>query len=298
MRRAKRWIGGTLALGIVAIVGLVAYGLHEATAMPIMRQAEVNLKGLAPGQAPFRIALLSDIHIGNRAMSSARLEAIVAEVNRMSPDLVVITGDFVNGASGRLDSDPAQLTAPLSQLRAGSGVLATMGNHEHWTDPEAVAEALTNAGITVLANQPVVRGPVTILGIDDDYSGHADIAATLSRMPADAVQPLVAMSHSPDIAERLPDDVGLLLAGHTHCGQVVLPVIGGLAPVFGKLIGDRHYYQTRFRCGVVRERRTTTIVTAGVGSGAIPLRIGASPDWWLVTVRPASPGGNAGYPPI
>lgn len=293
MRRAARVVLWSVVLLAAGLAALVWTGLREAVSDPIRRETAITLPGMPDGAVPYRIALLSDIHIGNRAMQPERLERIVGQINAARPDLVVIVGDFVNGHAGKLDSDPRQLTGPLSRLRARDGVVATLGNHEYWTDPDAVRRALEAAGVQVLANQPLQRGPVMLLGLDDRYTHRADIPATLAQVPQASNLPLVAINHSPDLAPQLPAGVTLLLAGHTHCGQAVLPGIGALAPLFGKLVGDRHYYLARYECGIVREGPRTTIVTGGLGSGSIPMRIGAPPDWWLVslTAPRASPPG-------
>lgn len=269
----------------LAFALLIATGLAEAMAAPTERTAEVVLPGLDRAAPPYRIALLSDIHFGNRTMQPARLARIVSAVNAVQPDLIVIAGDFVNGHDRRSTTELHEMIAPLSALKARDGVIATLGNHDHWTDPGAVSAALADSGIAVLSNTAVRRGPLAIVALDDGYSGQADIAPALAAARELGGVP-VAVTHSPDIAPELPLAIGLVLAGHTHCGQIVLPLIGSLAPLFGKLVGDRHYFNPRYRCGVVRDPGRVVVVTAGLGSGSIPLRINAPPDWWLVTIRP------------
>lgn len=284
MRFIKRAVITLLCLILIGAAAAVAKGLQEAKATPVVRLTTVKLAGTTNGDR-IRIALLSDIHIGSRTMPPERLNRIVEQVNQAKPDLVVIVGDFVNGSDGVLASNPSDLVSPLSRLQAPLGVVATMGNHDHWTAPEQVRQALEQASITVLSNQSKTFGPVDIVGIDDGYSGHDDIDAATAQLSPAPNRPVIAISHSPDLAPRLPGNVRLLLAGHTHCGQMVLPVVGALAPIFGKIVGDRHYYDARYRCGRVNEPERTIIVTAGLGSGAIPLRLGAPPDWWLVTIE-------------
>lgn len=279
MRRAVRIAAGLAALAVLLAAGLVAYGLVAASSDPIRRDAEIIVPSFAQGQAPFRVALLSDIHFGNRAMPRQRLERIVAAINAAQPNLVVIAGDFVNGRRGRLETNPADLIAPLAQLQASHGVIATLGNHDHWTDPARIRAALVRAGITVLANQAAQRGPLVVLGLDDAHTHHDDIAATLASGRGMVGLPVV-VTHSPDSVPRLPPQVGAVLAGHTHCGQVVLPLIGSLAPLV-----RRHVYNTRYSCGLLHDPQRTVIVTAGLGSGSVPVRIGAPPDWWLVSFR-------------
>ena len=275
MKRA----GVLAALLIAALGAALLFGYFEAVSDPVERQADLAVPGIAPGTGPYRVALLSDIHFGNHAMGPARLTRIVTQINAATPDLIVIVGDFVNGKHRQPDTDPRGLVAPLAKLRARDGVLAVLGNHDHWTDAAAVRTALAAAGIEVLSNQVAARGPLVLLGIDDYISGHADVAAVIAaaRGRSGAV---VALSHSPDIVPELPGEVSLVLAGHTHCGQIVLPLIGALAPVSGG-----HFYDPLYECGLIRLNGRTVVVTGGLGSGSVPLRIGAPSDWWLLTLR-------------
>ena len=95
----------------------------------------------------------------------------------------------------------------------------------------------------------------------------------------------VLLTHSPSIVTGLPAGFPLVLAGHTHCGQVVLPWVGPLLN-HSPRAQWRRLYDPRYRCGLDRDRGRLTIVTAGVGSGTMPVRLGAVPDWWLVTLHP------------
>jgi predicted MPP superfamily phosphohydrolase len=217
-------------------------------------------------------------------MDAERLNAIVDSVNRTRPDLVLIAGDFVvghdrAGAAARA----AQLQQPLSRLRAPLGVIAVLGNHDHWTDPGAVQSALVRAGIIVLTNRAVRRGPLAVIGVDDAFSHHDDIAAAISSWKRIGGTPIL-LTHTPDVVQRLGREIPLVMAGHTHCGQVVLPWIG--PPVTRSPLQHwRRLYDPRYRCGVVRDAGRIVIVTAGLGSGTSPIRIGAPPDWWLLKLR-------------
>jgi hypothetical protein len=93
----------------------------------------------------------------------------------------------------------------------------------------------------------------------------------------------LVLTHAPDVALNLPSGLPLVMAGHTHCGQVVLPWIGPLLTRAPKRQW-RPLYDPRYRCGVVRDRGRVVLVTAGLGSGTSPLRLGAPPDWWLIRI--------------
>ena len=273
-----RWVTRFVLAGAVFVLALAAYAFAEARRDPVVRRATLSLPGWPRGARPVRVALLGDIHIGTLAMEPGRLNRIVGQVDALRPDLVLIAGDFIfghdpNGAA-RL-GEP--MVAPLRGLRAPLGVIAVPGNHDHWTGEAVVRAQLRRAGIVMLANQAVRRGPLAVGGLDDAFTGHDDVPATMTalrRLPGARL----IVTHSPDVAARLPADVRLLLAGHTHCGQVVLPFWGPVENV--------SRYEKRYLCGVVREGAHTVVVTAGVGTSGGPFRLNAPPDIWLLTLGP------------
>jgi predicted MPP superfamily phosphohydrolase len=265
-----RWIA---AIVLAAAAALVALGYRNARADPIVRRATIALPDWPAGGPPVTVALLADIHIESATMDARRLDRIVAQVNALHPDLIALAGDFVAGSDEEEAVRAAPLlTAALSRLEAPLGTVAVLGNHDHWTDPARVRAALDRAGILVLDNAAVARGPLAVGGVDDPFTGHARIAPTV-----EAMRRLrgagVLIAHSPDAALGLPSGVHVVLAGHTHCGQIVLPIVG--APV--------EVADPRYRCGLIREPERTVVVTAGLGTTDLPLRFGAPPDVWLVT---------------
>ncbi|MGH6782159.1 MAG: hypothetical protein ACREB5_08650 [Sphingomonadaceae bacterium] len=124
------------------------------------------------------------------------------------------------------------------------------------------------------------RGPLVIGGVDDVFTHHANIAATYRAMDR-LSGPRLIVSHSPDIVPDLPDPVALVLAGHTHCGQIAPP---GIGPIFTASV-----YGRRFACGAIVDRGQRVIVSAGLGTSILPLRFGTRPDLWLITI---GLGGN------
>jgi predicted MPP superfamily phosphohydrolase len=259
----------------LAAVALFAWMHHVARADPIVRRATVHLPDWPNGQAPLRVLLLSDIHIGNAAMDPARLTRIVDQANALKPDLVVIAGDFVHGLDerdGRIYA--AQLVAPLSRLHAPLGVVAVAGNHDYWAAHDSLAPALQRTGVALLANAATRRGPLAIGGIADGNKSHEDVVATmaaLDRLPGVRL----VIGHYPDLSPNLPASVHLMLAGHTHCGQIVLPYYGPLSRIA----------RARYACGWVRDPGRLTLTTAGLGTSLLPLRLGAWPDMWLLTLE-------------
>ncbi|WP_294353065.1 metallophosphoesterase [uncultured Sphingomonas sp.] len=270
-----------LLLTAVIVLGAAAFaaGVWNARVDPVVRTARVGLRDWPAGAAPVRAAVLSDIHIGSIAMDEARLSRIVAQVNALHPDIVLIAGDLINGygAEDALKVE-APLTAALSRLRAPLGVVAVPGNHDHGTSIAAVRAALTRAGVTVLANQALRRGPLAIGGVDDDYSRADNLPATMAGLRSIGGA-AVLLTHSPDLATKLPAAAPFMIAGHTHCGQVRLPVIGPpILPV---------RTHKRYLCGMIDDRGHQVLVTAGLGTSDLPVRWRAPPDLWLLTLGPA-----------
>lgn len=278
MRKALRAIGIVIAFLALVSATVALVGWRNARADPVVRTATIALPHWPAGARPVRVALVSDIHLASAAMDEARLARIMDRIAALHPDLLLIAGDLIEGDAPR---DAIGITAPLgralSHIRPPLGIVAVPGNHDWWTSPVAMAQAVNAAGGTVLVNQAIARGPLALGGADDDYTHHADLPATLRDMRA-LPGARVLLTHSPDLAPRVPGDVTLVLAGHSHCGQVVLPILG--APALPLRTG------TRYACGMVREGARTTIVTAGLGTSQLPLRIGAPADLWMLTLAP------------
>ncbi|MHA6722122.1 metallophosphoesterase [Sphingomonas sp. RS2018] len=265
-----------LVLLVIALVVLAGAAMFaNARADPVVRRADITLPGWPDDTHPVTLALVSDIHIGSPAMDAARLARIVARLNALHPDMVVIAGDFIAGHDPHAAARVApELTAPLSRLRAPLGTIAVLGNHDHWTGATAVLAALRRAGVTVLENAAVRRGPLSVGGIGDRFTGHDRIAPTLAAMRS-LGGARVVLTHGPDLVPDLPRDMRLVLAGHTHCGQGV---------IFGHAVGSQPY-APRYRCGLIREGGRAVVVTAGLGTSVVPLRLNAPPDVWLLTLR-------------
>ena len=244
----------------------------------MVREARVGLPGWPEGQRPLRILLASDLHVQGPDMPPERLARIVGQINALRPDLVLLAGDFSGdrALATRFYSYDEAL-APLSGLRTSLGVVAVLGNHDHWRDAGAAGRALAANGVRLLSNDVLRVGPLALGGLDDDFTGRDDVVGTMERMRAVGGVPIL-LSHSPDPFPELPDGVGLMLAGHTHCGQIRLPLVGAITSE------SRH--GNRYSCGRIDENGRTVIVSAGLGTSVLPFRLGAVPDLWLVEVGP------------
>ncbi|MBW7945064.1 MAG: metallophosphoesterase [Sphingomonadaceae bacterium] len=267
-----------IAAAALFLIGAVAlfWMYRIALADPVIRRAEVVFP-LAEGAAPVRVLLASDIHVAGPDMPPSRLERLVGLMNAERPDLVVLAGDFVSDktvATARYSARAA--TAPLEGLRAPLGVFGVMGNHDYWREDPGFEAALRAAGVAVLTNRSANAGPLTVVGIDDPHTRHADVAEAFRAVPPGAAT--LVFSHSPDVIPSLPETARLVLTGHTHCGQLVWPIIGAIT--YATNTG------ARYACGHIREGARDIFVSAGLGTSILPLRLGAVPDIWLITLHP------------
>ena len=276
-RTKRRWLRWTAILLLLAL-GLLGKGYWNATRDPIVHRATVEVDNWPSGEPPLKILLLSDTHVAGPDMPPERLARIVADLNRLKPDLVLIAGDLVSEkrlATHIYTAD--QVTAPLHGFKARLGTVAALGNHDHWFDPKAIEAGLRKGGIAVLKNEAIARGPLVIGGVDDDFSNHDDVPETFAAMDMLPAKPPILVTHSPDVVPDLPSPVAAVFAGHTHCGQIVLPLYDPVSYV--------SRYGDRFGCGDIDDKGQRVFVGAGLGTSILPLRYGAHPDVWLVTLR-------------
>lgn len=272
MQRRSRVKIVLMIVVVVALVTAVAvgvFGYREAERDPVVRHFAVHDSDWPRGIAPMRILLMSDIHALGPVTGADRLDRIVAEANSLHPDVVVLAGDFVaSGLFAPSSPDIRQAVEPLRALHPRLGSFAVLGNNDR-DHSEETREALRSVGVTLLENDATQLGPLALGGVDTRIRTTARRLLALKGLR-------IIVSHTPDLFPRVRDGIPLMLAGHTHCGQIVLPWIGALA--------TGSAYGTRFLCGVRREGGRTLIVTGGVGTSKLPLRIGAPPDVWLITV--------------
>jgi predicted MPP superfamily phosphohydrolase len=262
---------------------------------------------LAPPRWPtglsLKLAVIADLHACKPWMDVERIQGIVASVNALRPDCVLLLGDYVAGHSIARYSEPVahrDWAETLGGLRAPLGVHAVLGNHDWWEEqcvqarrcgPTKAGLALQNAGITVHENtclRLVKDGsPFWLAGLGDQwafrperwngssyYKGVDDLAGTLAMATDDA--PLVLMVHEPDIFAQVPERVSLTVAGHTHGGQVRLL---GYAPIVPSQYGARYVY------GHIVEEGRNLVVSAGLGCSGIPLRFGSPPEVVLIELH-------------
>jgi predicted MPP superfamily phosphohydrolase len=223
-----RWVAGIGLATVAAGVGGVSYAFAVEPDWLAVERVTVGVPDLSPALAGLRIAHLSDLHWGPYT-GQKEIRAAVERANALSPDLIVLTGDYVLWSADYAVPCARELAA----LQAPLGVFAVPGNHDYWTDIEVVTAQLRAAGVTMLRNSAYWLGvggvPLWLVGIDDVTEQHHDLEAALVDVPSG--EPILLMVHEPDLADdvaRLPHQVLLQLSGHSHGGQVNLPPLGPL----------------------------------------------------------------------
>jgi uncharacterized protein len=209
------------------------------------------------------------------------VERVARAVDREGPDLVALLGDYVDDEAAFAQAvDPAAVAAALARIRAPLGRVAVLGNHDWRTGGEFVRGALRDAGVTVLENEArqlrSARVPLWVAGLADPTERMPDVASALLDVPEEAA--LIVVSHDPDLFPSVPERVALMVSGHTHGGQVDVPLVR--KRVIPSLFGDR------FSAGHVVERGRHLYVTRGVGTSSWPIRFRSRPEVVLLTLRP------------
>jgi len=219
------------------------------------------------------------LHAGSPFITLDKIHQIVETTNAAGPDLILMPGDFViQGVPGGSFMEPEVIAQALKGLRARFGVFATLGNHDWWYNGQRVKKSLENAGVTVLENDSAMierdGAAICVVGIGDKWEGNPDIASALAKVGDGA--PIIALTHNPDIFPSIPARVALTIAGHTHGGQVALPVIG--RPIVPSDFGER------YAAGHIVEGSKHLFVTTGVGTSILPVRFRVPPEISLLTI--------------
>lgn len=268
------------ALGLTAAATGVYAGGIEPKSLTVTRYAP-RLPAW-PADRKLSITAIADLHAGGPDMTLAHVRRVVDIANELQSDLIVLLGDYV--ATYEFSSErmaDAVWSRKLARLSAPLGVHAILGNHDWRVDVAGIRRALTAVGIPVMENEAILLGDAGarfwLAGLGDQwafrlgyrrYRGVDDLPGTLAGITSD--DPVLLMAHEPDIFPRVPQRVALTMAGHTHGGQVRVPLIW---PAFVP-----SEYGARYAYGHVVEDDRHLIVSGGLGTSFIPARLGVPPE--------------------
>jgi hypothetical protein len=242
----------------------------------VRRDRVLRLDGWPAALDGLRVAVVSDLHAGSPQVRPPELRRVARAVASAGADLVLFLGDFVDDdvALGE-EVPPEQAARALAGLEARLGVFGVLGNHDWRYDGDRVARAMEGAGIRILENEAVRLDGFWLAVVGDRASARAQPAAALDGVPDGT--PVIVATHSPDVFPELPDWVSLTLAGHTHGGQVGVPLL--------RARWTPSRFGARYARRVVREGAKTLFVHPGIGTSTVPVRLGAPPEVSVLTLR-------------
>lgn len=287
----RKWGRIIWALLAVAAIACAIDGFWIEPRSLTLTELDVATPSWPVTTAPLRVVLLSDTHADDMHMTPARIRKIAATVNAMHPDAVILAGDYIGGnvLRGRKEFGARPMRSPkeialdedglraLGAFHARYGVFAVMGNHDCWWDCDTVRRIMNEDGIHFLENQAAAihrtDGDVWILGVEDGQTQHPDFPATFAKAPAGSAT--ITVTHNPGLFDWPTNYVPIMLAGHTHGGQVRIPFLG--API----TASRHTNDTYKGWTIIDGR--VLIVTRGVGESGIPVRFDCPPQIMLLT---------------
>jgi hypothetical protein len=272
-------IGILAGLGLFGL-GLIPYGYWVEPYWLEVTRKKIAIRGLDPSMDGFTILQLSDIHVSTW-MLNGYLDRVVDQANALHPDVIALTGDYV---FRNVHQNVPELQKFLSGLQATQAKIAILGNHDHWMDPDIFQGLLMESGVVDLSNSTVEfsknEGRLTIAGLGDPGENLDNLDEIVGRIPDG--QPAILLVHEADFAEKYAavEKFSLQLSGHTHGGQVRVPLFGAIfLPEYGR----------KYQAGMYRVGNMSVYVNRGIGAIPYRFRLNCRPEITLFSLH-ADPG--------
>lgn len=264
---------GIMDLALLSM-GAVVYDMFMERGSFSVETVRLQLERLPKVFSGLRVAQISDIHMGGW-MNPTRLQQVAELVKAENPDLLVITGDFLLGHEFSEAAKQAivDLIPILSSLAQSTPSFAVLGNHDYWTSPQAIREMLSVCGITDLTNTVFAlrreQEKLHLCGVDDVWRGNVRLDEVIAKL--DEGSAAILLAHEPDFADisAATGKFDLQISGHTHGGQVTLPLVG--PPV-------RPYLGRKYPIGLYKIGEMFQYTNRGVGMARLPIRFNCPPE--------------------
>jgi predicted MPP superfamily phosphohydrolase len=276
----KKRIRVATAAILVLLAGLIFWSFFIEPNRLVVHQETIQIDNWPKELSGLRIAVISDVHSGAPFINDKKLRQIVELTNQQNPDLIVLLGDYMSPNSWHSHRIEPEVTATaLKNLRAPLGVYSVLGNHDWWYNGEKVRHAFEQNGIPVLEDEVAEIDwrdkSFWLAGLADLWTRPQHINETVAKAPPGST--IIALTHNPDIFPQVPHTVPILLAGHTHGGQVNIPLIG--TPIVPSSFGPK------YTSGHVFENGHHMFVTTGIGTSILPVRFRVTPEIVILTIK-------------
>ena len=259
---------------MIVLAAIIVYVLFRSFFIEPNSLVTTNYKIENNNLAGIRVAFLSDLHLKKNDYN--KLNKIAMMTNRQQPDVIILGGDFLSGQNYKKSMNVTLIGQKLAMLNIP--VFGVLGQQDWLTDGKKITQDLAYGGVKVLENssrRAVIKGRyVDIIGLADLTTRGIDVEKAFYR----TMRPRILVTHNPDVYYDVMEDVDLILAGHTHGGQFILPFT---PPLF---VPSK--FGVEFASGMINTRRNKMIISKGIGTSVLPVRLNCKPEIVIVDFVP------------